>query len=162
MRTNSKVALIVALSVGLLSTSVFADPPVRVLSVTVPSTVPGGMPTPGNPNTCTAICGAPDAQVSDTHCTDQLKQLRRVTASQVSRIDEQDVVHLVPLCDTVGHSLTDTDKQYLARGNVGGLIPVIGRNPVLMAELDHRGYAANDVLGIALGVDAAILYVQHR
>ncbi len=163
MRANSKLALIVALSVGLMSTAVFADPPVRVLSATVPSTVPGGNPTPSNPNTCTVLCPQPGlSEVSNQDCSDKLKQLRRVTASQVRRIDEQDVVHLVPLCDTVGHSLADTQTQYLARGNVSGLIPAIGTNPVLMAKLDTRGYAPNDVIGIALGVDAAILYVHHR
>ena len=156
MRSNSTVALIVALSVGLLSTAGFA-------ASTLPprtngSTVPGG-----NPNTCTVLCPIPgDAEVSARDCSDKLKDLRRVTASQVRRIDDQDVVHLVPLCDTIGHSLTEGEREYLARGNVSGLIPVIGRNPVLLAELDDRGYAPDDVIGIALGVDAAILYVHHR
>ena len=155
MRSNSTVALIVALSVGLLSTAAFAA---STQPRTNGSTVPGG-----NPNTCTVLCPIPgDAEVSVRDCSDKLKDLRRITASQVRRIDDQDVVHLVPLCDTIGHSLTEGEREYLARGNVSGLIPVIGRNPVLLAELDDRGYAPDDVIGIALGVDAAILYVHHR
>ena len=155
MRSNSTVALIVALSVGLLSTAAFAA---STQPRTNGSTVPGG-----NPNTCTVLCPIPgDAEVSVRDCSDKLKDLRRITASQVRRIDDQDVVHLVPLCDTIGHSLTEGEREYLARGNVSGLIPVIGSNPVLLAELDDRGYAPDDVIGIALGVDAAILYVHHR
>ena len=95
-------------------------------------------------------------------CGDKLGQLRRVTSRQVGRIDETDIVHLVPLCDTVGHTLTETETQYLARGNISGLLTTIGNNPVLMAELTDGGYKANDVLGIALGPNAAILYVHKQ
>ena len=96
-------------------------------------------------------------------CGDKLGNLRRVTIGQVRRIDENDKVHIVPLCDTVNRSLTEQQWNYLARGNVQGLIPAIDDNDTLMAELEDRGYEANDVLGIALAPDAAILYVsRHR
>ena len=70
-------------------------------------------------------------------------------------------MHLVPLCDTVNHSLTEEERPS-PRGNVQGLLPVIAQNDTLMSELDNAGYDANDVLGVAFGPDAAILYVSHR
>ena len=94
-------------------------------------------------------------------CGDQLAQLRRVTVGQVQRIGDE-TVHLVPLCDTVHHTLTEEQTRYLARGNVQGLIPAIGHNATLMGELKGNGYAANDVLGIALGHHLTTLYVSHR
>ena len=162
MRLASKIALIAGLSFGFTSsTAAFADgPPVFVYSVVV-GTNPGN---PGN-NNCTALCPPPVSLASEVNyhaCGDKLGQLRRVTGRQVGRIDETDTVHLVPLCDSVGHTLTETQTQYLARGNVSGLLAVIGNNPVLMAELTDGGYKANDVLGIALGPSAAILYIHKQ
>jgi len=111
-----------------------------------------------------AIKPCPTGGANDTAiraCGDQLQHLRRVTVGQVRRVDEQDVVHLVPLCDTVNHTLTENQMRYLARGNVQGLIPSIDHNDTLMAELEDHGYEANDVIGIALAPDAAVLYVSH-
>ena len=162
MRIASKIALVAALTFGVFSTAAFADgPPVWVLVATVGGNNPG---TPGN-NNCTALCSPPATTASEVNyhaCGDKLGQLRRITSRQVGRIDETDVVHLVPLCDSVGHTLTETETQYLARGNVGGLLTTIDRNPVLMAELTDGGYKANDVLGIALGPNAAVLYVHKQ
>jgi hypothetical protein len=154
MSRLSRLALVAVLSVGLLSSAASAQ-----------STRPKAPPPNGGPTVCVAAC-PPPVSVGDDHrfeaCGDKLAQLRRVTVGQVGRIDPRDVVHLVPLCDTVNHTLTRQQLTYLARGNVQGLVPTIGRNPTLMRALGRRGYAANDVIGIALGPRAAILYVSHR
>jgi len=193
MNKLARLAFFAALSLGVLSTAANAAfiPPkpalvvnngdnVSTLCVTLCIEVPpllqdcGGKPVrtlhplarelgtittdPPPPST---TCGKGTAALQD--CGDKLGNLRRVTVGQVRRIDENDQVHLVPLCDTVNRSLTQQQLNYLARGNVQGLIPTINDNDTLMAELEDHGYEANDVIGIALAPDAAVLYVsRHR
>jgi hypothetical protein len=94
-------------------------------------------------------------------CGRKLGDLRRVTVRQVSRIDHSDKVHLIPICDTVHRSLTETEMSYLARGNVQGLIRPIGHNATLAAALDDGGYRADDVLGIVLDPHMVTLYVSR-
>ena len=94
-------------------------------------------------------------------CGRKLGGLRRVTLSQVLRIDDSDKVHLVPICDTVHRSLTEDEMTYLARGNVQGLIKPIGQNQTLEAALDDGGYRADDVLGIVLDPHMVTLYVSR-
>jgi hypothetical protein len=129
----------------------------------------GNVPPPpknGNPTFCIAACLPPadtNSAAQNYHlCADKLANLRRVTVGDVRRVQVGEPVHLVPLCDVVNHTLTEQQQRYLARGNVQGLIPVIARNPALMAELSDRGYDANDVIGIALAPSAAVLYVSRR
>lgn len=95
-------------------------------------------------------------------CGDQLGSLRRVTVGQIRRIHDGETVQLVPLCDTVNRTLTEQRQTYLARGNVQGLIPVIDSNDTLMSQLEDNGYEANDVIGIALARNTAILYVSRH
>ena len=104
MRSNSTVALIVALSVGLLSTAAFAA---STQPRTNGSTVPGG-----NPNTCTVLCPIPgDAEVSVRDCSDKLKDLRRITASQALAIG---LVHAVHAADQIGAALDAVLADILA------------------------------------------------
>jgi hypothetical protein len=168
MSKLSTVALIAVLALGFVATGTAAQAD-QVLRSGPPPTSPG-TGDGDNGGICVAACYtlpprhvAPPATVNVlAACTEKLTQLRRVTVGDVRRIGSDDVVHLVPLCDSVGKSLTAVETQYLDRGNVMGLLPTIGANPVLMSELDDRGYAANDVLGIALGPNAAILYVHRQ
>jgi hypothetical protein len=94
-------------------------------------------------------------------CGQKLGNLRRVTVSQVRRIDNGDSVHLVPICDTVHRSLTEEEMSFLARGNVQGLIKPIGQNDTLEAALDDGGYRADNVIGIVLDPQAVTLYVSR-
>lgn len=152
MRTLPTIAALAALTLGLLlATGANAQ--------RVPK---GGEP---GPDLCTAACIAlPTPPKTDLFaaCSDKLADLPRVTQRQVRGIGPTHVVHLVPLCDIRNHTLTREETTYLSRGNVSGLIPAIAQNRVLMAALGGRGYDANDVIGVALGPDAAILYVSHR
>jgi hypothetical protein len=104
-----------------------------------------------------ASAGSADFQA----CGEKLGNLRRVTVAQVRRIDDNDKVHLVPICDTVHRSLTQVETTYLARGNVQGLILPISQNDTLMAALDDGGYRARNVLGIVRSQDMVILYVSR-
>jgi hypothetical protein len=94
-------------------------------------------------------------------CGRKLGNLRRVTVRQVARIDGRDKVRLVPICNIVHRSLTETEMSYLARGNVQGLVRPISRNATLAAALDDGGYRADDVLGIVLNPDMVTLYVSR-
>jgi hypothetical protein len=94
-------------------------------------------------------------------CGEKLGNLRRVTVAQVQRIDDNDKIHLVPMCDNVHRSLTEVETTYLARGNVQGLILPISQNGTLMAALDDGGYRADNVLGIVRSQDMVILYVSR-
>jgi len=189
MKNLTRFAFIAALSLGMLATAAdaartFPKPPpgttpdnVSDLCVTLCIEVPPPPPPDCGPHrviilqrelgTITTnpppptVCGGKGtAALQD--CGDKLGNLRRVTVGQVRRIDENDKVHLVPLCDTVNRSLTEQQRNYLARGNVQGLILTISHNDTLMAELENNGYEANDVIGIALAPNAAILYVSRR
>lgn len=121
----------------------------------------------GGSDVCTALCiSVPPLRhrvlVKQEACTDKLHQLRRVTAAQIARVDENDVVHIVPLCDDLRRSLTQGQDVRLDIGNTQGLLPAIASNDVLGEGLSERGYRTGDVLGIAFGPGAAILYVSHR
>jgi hypothetical protein len=94
-------------------------------------------------------------------CGRKLGNLRRVTVGQVGRIDHNDSVRLVPICDTVHRSLTEEEMGYLARGNVQGLIRPISRNDTLAAALEDGGYRADDVIGIVLNPRMVTLYVSR-
>jgi hypothetical protein len=107
------------------------------------------------PNPCASASGDVRA------CGDKLANLRRVTVAQGRRVDDNDSVHLVPICDIVHRSLTQVEMTYLARGNVQGLILPISQNDTLMAALDDQGYDANDVLGIVRGPGIVTLYVSR-
>lgn len=94
-------------------------------------------------------------------CGRKLGNLRRVTAGQVQRIDDRDDVHLVPICDNPNRSLTEDEMNFLARGNVQGLLRPIGQNARLEAALGDDGYRADDVLGIVLDPHMVTLYVSR-
>lgn len=163
MRMLTALAFAATLAVGFAGTfdtaqAQFAAPP-RV--------APGGSPaaTDHGPDLCTAACFSIPPRAKKTAyqvCGDKLAELRPVSAGQVGRVGDPATVHLVPLCDITNHSLSQQEWAYLARGNVSGILPAIAGNPVLMAELGHGGYKANDVIGVLLGSNAAVLYVSHR
>ena len=147
-----RLVLLAVVAVGLLSTAAFAQ-------------VRKGPPTPDNPNLCVAACGPIRIPVSPTNykaCGDKLAQLPKFTIRQVEVIDKTDRVHIVPLCDSVGHSLTKAETTFLARGNVSGLLVPIGKNAQLMAALTASKHVPNDVLGIIIGKNAVILYVHKQ
>lgn len=120
--------------------------------------------TPNNP-VCTALCPPPALASGDVNykvCSDKLAQLPKVTIREVRGVDSSDTVHLVPLCDVVNHSLTAEQTAFLSRGNAAGLLTAIGANRTLDTRLVAGGYRANDVLGILLGPNAAVLYVHKQ
>jgi hypothetical protein len=99
--------------------------------------------------------------INATACGQKLGNLRRVTVSQVRRIDDSDHVHLVPICDNLNRSLTEQEMSFLARGNVQGLLRPIGQNATLEAALADGGYRADDVIGVVLNPRAVTLYVSR-
>jgi len=116
------------------------------------------------PVVCVALC--PPPAVGETTnfkgCGDKLASLPRVTVGEIRAVDKRDRVHLVPLCDVVNRSLTGDEKAILSRGNVQGLLKAIGDNDTLRTGLDRSHYAANDVIGVAMGRNMVVLYVNHR
>ncbi|HVW93432.1 MAG TPA: hypothetical protein VHB74_12605 [Devosia sp.] len=126
----------------------------------------GGGGSSSNGSDCTVLCFAVPPRrphvVNHQACTDRIRQLRPVSVAEVRRVDEHDVVHIVPLCDTLRRSLTQGVDVRLNSANIQGLLPAIAGNATLGASLEETGYRAHDVLGIALAPDAAILYVSHR
>ena len=124
-----------------------------------------GPSAPGHPTLCTALCPPPTATPGDVNykvCGDKLSQLPKITSREVRGIGSSDTVHLVPLCDVVNHSLTAEQTAFLSRGNAAGLLTAIGANRTLDTRLVASGYRANDVLGILLGPNAAVLYVHKQ
>lgn len=158
------VFTVAVLAIGFASTGAFADGPstspvsqARICNSDHPCN-PGG-DTPGGGSNCTAICGTPDVALNKD-CSDNLAKLKHISGRDILAIDEQRI-HIMPVCDTANnHSLTQAQLPFLQRGNVDGLRTSIESNPILMGKLSERGYDANDVLGILLGSNAAVLYVH--
>jgi hypothetical protein len=189
MRKLAGLALVAALSITFISTGAdamnlpaFRGPPpstgsngngpvtcvVDCIVIANPNNPPKPDCVRGGPVTLTPVLEAriivrnPCKASSDIQaCGQKLGNLRRVTVSQVRRIDDNDKVHLVPICDTVHRSLTEEEMSFLARGNVQGLIKPIGDNDTLEAALDDGGYRAGDVIGIALDPGMVTLYVSR-
>ena len=154
MRRHAMVTLAACLVLGLAGTASAA----RVILTPPP-------PGKSGPVVCVALC-PPPAALADTPnfkgCGDKLASLPRVTVGDIKAVDDRDRVHLVPLCDVVNRSLTPEQKTVLARGNVQGLLKAIGENDTLRANLNRSHYAPNDVIGVAMGRNMVVLYVNHR
>lgn len=142
--------------------------PAEAAAVRAPAGGAPGTSSASGPENCTVLCF--DATVPPRRpqvvkhqaCTDRIRQLRPVSVAEVTQVDDRDVVHIVPLCDTLRRSLTQGEDVRLNIANIQGLLPAIAGNATLGAGLSETGYRPHDVLGIALGPDAAILYVSHR
>ena len=166
MRNLTKLALIAVISAGAMAANSYAASAGPIPSVNGPLIYPGGTPPGGGggPN-CVVLC-TPNPSISQLDyqtCSDKLGQLKVVTRDEVAAIGPERRVHLSPLCaDPVGRTLTETETRYLDRGNIQGLLTVIAENPVLADTLAQGGYKANDVLGILVGSNAAVLYVHKQ
>lgn len=163
MRRHALITLAACLMLGLAGT---ASAAVRVVAPPPPPP-PGPSSTSSRPGpvVCVALCPPPVAAAETPNfkgCGDKLASLPRVTRGEIEAVDRRDRVHLVPLCDLVNRSLTAEQKTVLSRGNVQGLLRAIGNNPTLRAGLSRSHYAANDVIGVALGQNMVVLYVNHR
>jgi hypothetical protein len=158
MRRHAIITLAACLVLGLAGAA-------NAARVAPPPPPPGPTPSKPGPVVCVALCPPPVA-LADTPnfkgCGDKLASLPRVTVGDIKAVDKRDRVHLVPLCDVVNRSLTAEQKTVLSRGNVQGLLKAIGNNPTLRAGLSRSHYAANDVIGVALGQHMVVLYVNHR
>jgi len=95
-------------------------------------------------------------------CGDKLQQLRRVSAAEIRSIHQQDEVKVVPVCESAYPSLTENQIKLGDRGNAAGLITAIAGNPVMVAELGDTRHRPDDVIGVAIGDNAAILYVHRQ
>jgi hypothetical protein len=169
----SVAVLAVALTAGGASAarSLVAGPPAGAPPSNggTPSGPPGSPGNGGNPgSSCTVLCFIPvfPHKVSLHYyqtCSDKLTQLGRVTAREIEGVVDGHKVHVVPICDTTtNHSLTQPEQAFLSRGNIQGLLPVIGANDVLVSKLDQSGYKTDDVLGVQYASNATLLYVTHR
>ena len=151
MRLLSIIALTATLSTGLVS--------VADAATTRPNNPPG-------PNTtdlvCVATCPPRHADsVTQPNCSDKLMRLPHLTARDILAVGEDQRLHVAPICDLIAnHSLADARTHDMGAGNVAGLRAAIERNPLLMNELSSHGYDSNDVFGILIGVNAAVLYVH--
>ncbi|MDR3475241.1 MAG: hypothetical protein P4M09_26615 [Devosia sp.] len=154
MRISSRIALVSSLSLVLFSTAALALGP---STAPLPGG-PGGTP-PGH-TACTGIdCPQPEAS-NLADCSDRLLSLPHVTGRQIEAIDEDQRIHIAPVCDMANRSLTDVKPSEASPGNVAGLLTSIEANPLVMAELRRHGYRSIDVIGILLGSNAAVLYVH--
>jgi|SRR6185312_12568169 len=117
----------------------------------------------GSDTNCAAICGAPHVAKTDPYldCTEDLAHLPRITKGDIAMIGGGQRLHIAPVCQGYADvSLTEKQHNYLDRGNTPGLETAIAANPAIMAELTSHHYKADDVRGILIGSNAAVLYVH--
>lgn len=101
---------------------------------------PGGDPQiPGN----TAGLVRCDAQIGD---------LAKVTAKQIRTVNGRDAVDVVPVC---------VDKNLIEQQlGVENLRSAIAQNDKMDKALGQGGYASDDVVGVVVGRNSAVLYVH--
>lgn len=95
-------------------------------------------------------------------CEAQLRRLRSVSEREVRSVDRGDTIRLIPICDNLQGSLTQTHRPLAGRGNAASLLPAIARNYALGTTLRRASYNPEDVVGIAMATSQVVLYVQHQ
>lgn len=134
--------------------------PPKVVTLTPPlSKMPGG---PGGAGADGTPVGSFKAETYQ-RCGWQLGKLRDVRTAQVDAVADRARVKVIPVCQYTSIVGDQRTNNFLADGNVGGLIGTIGGNAALKASLQAARYEANDVIGIVMLPDhGAILYVHKR
>jgi hypothetical protein len=110
--------------------------------------------------TGTLTWGLSSEQIVLNRCSDLLNGLQTITANDIAGVTQGDIVQIVPVCQN--HTLVSQAQGsgLEAAGNAAVLRSAINANALLHAELDDHNYDAGDVIGVGLGQDMAVLYVN--
>lgn len=85
-------------------------------------------------------------------CDAKIGELAKVTARQIGSVNGRDAVDVVPVC---------ADKNLVEQQlGVESLRNAIARNDKMDKALGQGGYAADDVVGVIVGRNSAVLYVH--
>jgi hypothetical protein len=85
-------------------------------------------------------------------CDAKIGDLAKVTARQIGSVNGRDAVDVVPVC---------ADKNLVEQQlGVESLRNAIARNDKMDKALGQGGYAADDVVGVIVGRNSAVLYVH--
>lgn len=85
-------------------------------------------------------------------CDAQIGDLAKVTAKQIGSVSGRDSVQVVPVC---------ADKNLIEQQlGVDSLRGAIAQNGKMDKALGQGGYAADDVVGVIVGRNSAVLYVH--
>lgn len=85
-------------------------------------------------------------------CDAQIGDLAKVTAKQIGTVSGRDAVDVVPVC---------VDKNLVEQQlGVDSLRGAIAQNGKMDKALGQGGYAADDVVGVIVGRNSAVLYVH--
>lgn len=91
-----------------------------------------------------------------TTCGSEIGFMRRVYASEVADVEDDNNVWVTELCP--GEEMGALRNE----GNAGKLRGAIADNEVIMDKLERRGYTEDDVLAVRMmGEDTINLYVYH-
>jgi hypothetical protein len=103
----------------------------------------------------THVPNNPKPSKSTYTCDNQLGHLRRVYEEQLAQIEEPGRVTVTPVCLGEDYGVMRSD------GNAGALRSEIADNDAIMSALLDKNFRADDVVGIRMtGDDAVILYVH--
>jgi hypothetical protein len=112
---------------------------------------------PNNPP-CIAACGTPNnptPTVTTYNCSNEMGHLRRVYEEQLDGIEDPLRVSILPVC------LSDDFGLMRQDGNAGALRQTIADNDAIIEALFRKNFKADDVVGIRMTDDDAVLLYVH-
>ncbi len=115
---------------------------------------------PNNPP-CIAACGpgtnipTPTPTVTTYNCSNEMGHLRRVYEEQLEGIEDPLRVSVLPVCMSDDFGLMRQD------GNAGALRQTIADNDAMVEALFRKNFNAEDVVGIRMTGDDAVLLFVH-
>lgn len=131
------------------------DEPDPCVDDCVPPPCVGDCAPPGSG--CIGDCDSPQVEAAEKVCNTALGKLRKVTVAQIEAYTEEDGVRVVPLCERTAEMQADAD---IDPSQAIHLRTAIDANDALTQPLAERDYVADDVVGVVMMDEAAILYVH--